>query len=181
MVEAFKYESFEGEVGPQTQSQGQVQSQSGNGQQSQGQMQAQNGNGSQVQVQGQSQGSGNSETETVNNSTHPVEFHKIMTFLFVALFLVITVMIESSSGNPMKKLRMMLSSSKFMVILLIILFFYGYVFFMKFRPNVSKEQYDKYLVTERHANVALIIIFCEMIGLRLSSYWLVWAATYLNL
>ena len=104
-----------------------------------------------------------------------------MTFLFIALFLVLTLMIESSNGHPLKKIRMMFSSNKVFMILLLILFFYGYIFFMKFRPNVTKEQYDKYLITERHANVALIIIFCEMVGLRLSSYWLVWAATYLNL
>ena len=183
MVEAFLYESLEQEETQDIQSQGQmqVQGQNGNGQQSQGQMQEQNGNGSQVQVQGQSQGSGNSENETVNNKPHHLEFHKIMTFLFVALFLVLTLMIEASNGNPMKKIRMMFSSNKVLMILFLILFFYGYIFFMKFRPNVTKEQYDKYLVTERHANVALIIIFCEMIGLRLSSYWLVWAATYLNL
>ena len=89
-------------------------------------------------------------------------------------------MIESSNGHPLKKIRMMFSSNKVLMVLFLIFFFYGYIFFMKFRP-VLQEQYDKYLVTERHANVALIIIFCEMVGLRLSSYWLVWAATYLNL
>ena len=181
MVEAFTYESLEQEEVTQTQGQGQGQSQSGNGYQSQGQMQAQSGNGTQVQSQGQMQSSGESESESVSEPSQPIEFHKVVTFLFVAVFLVLTIMIESSSGHPLKKIRMMFSSNRALMIIFLILFFYGYIFFMKFRKNVSEEQYNKYLVTERHANVALIIIFCEMIGLRLSSYWLVWAATYLNL
>ena len=54
--------------------------------------------------------------------------------------------------------------NKNVIILLLIIVFAIYIRLLKFRNDITSEQYDNIKQTERHANVALIIAFCEMLG-----------------
>tara|TARA_B100000123_G_C25650836_1_gene393123 strand:- start:326 stop:859 length:534 start_codon:yes stop_codon:yes gene_type:complete len=176
MVEAFIYESLEenGAQSQQTQHQ-----QSGNDVQSQSQSQEQQGvNGVQQQTQVQSQG--NAGKPGVMPSNNNVPFHKIVTMLLIFVFLAITFITEFSSGSVSKKMALMMGNNKIMMIFILLLIFYVYILIMRYGRNVSEEDMKKYKVTERHANVALILIVCELIGLRFTSYWLVWLATFFN-
>lgn len=101
----------------------------------------------------------------------------------ILLILVIYVFVISQelSGKTISKMSNFLSKRVNVVILLLIILFSVYIRLLKFKNNITSEQYDNIKQTEHHANVALIIAFCEMLGMHFTSYWSVWLVTYFNI
>jgi hypothetical protein len=101
----------------------------------------------------------------------------------ILLILVIYAFVLSKEINTetVSKMSNFLSKRINVIILLLIVVFAIYIRLLKFRKDITSEQYDNIKQTERHANVALIIAFCEMLGMHFTGYWTVWLVTYFNI
>ena len=193
----YQYSSFEGfeEENAQEQVQVQVQHQHEGDMNAQSQEQAQaqaSESGSQAQAQAQEQvaesgsegeqGGQGTASDSGSGSTIKLKLNanRVIILVLVSLFLIITMMLESRDQNPVSKIMALFSNQRSLILIALVFILYMYVRMMKLAKNINDNEYKSYMTIERHANVALILVLFEAIGLRFTSYWIVWLATYLN-
>ena len=171
-------EPFEEEEQAQAQAQGQDQSaESGEQHQYQEQAQAQSSESS-------SEGEPEDLEEAVapkKHSTISMNVSKLIVFLMVAVFLTISLMLESGDRSPVQKVMEALRNPQSLLLIVLVGVLYASIRVMKLIGKFTDKEYETFMTVERHANVAFILVLFEAIGMRFTSYWIVWIATLLHI
>ena len=162
----------------QAQAQGQAQ-ESESGEQQQYQEQAQ------VQVSDSSSSDEAEESgevaEPKKGSSISMNVSKLIIFLMVAVFLTISLMLESGEKSPVQKVMDALRNPLSLLLIVLVGVLYASIRVMKLLGKFTEKEYETFMTVERHANVAFILVLFEAIGMRFTSYWIVWIATLLHI
>ena len=114
-------------------------------------------------------------------STISMNVSKLIVFLMVAVFLTISLMLESGDRNPVQKIMDALRNPQSLLLIVLVGVLYTSIRMMKLLGKITDKEYETFMTVERHANVAFILVLFEAIGMRFTSYWIVWIATLLHI
>jgi hypothetical protein len=139
----------------------------------------------QTQTQFQSQEENQVKVEISNDieeeDEEPTNLSKMAIYVMVAVFFLISLTLESGDKNPIQKLLDALRNPQSLILIVLVAILYSSIRALKAFGKFTEEDYENFMTVERHANVAFIIVLFEAIGMRFTSYWIVWAVTYLHI
>ena len=161
------------------QAQAQAQAQ-GQGQETEGGESHQYQEQEQAQVQVSESSESDGSVEHKSESTITMNTSKIIVFLMVAVFLTISLMLESGDRNPAQKIMDAVRNPQSLLLIVLVGVLYASIRMMKLLGKFTEKEYETFMTVERHANVAFILVLFEAIGMRFTSYWIVWIATLLH-
>ena len=91
---------------------------------------------------------------------------KLIVFLMVAVFLTISLMLESGERSPVQKVMDALRNPQSLLLIVLVGVLYASIRVMKLLGKFTEKEYETFMTVERHANVAFILVLFEAIGMR---------------